>query len=140
MYKILAAIDESEQRTRNSISAIQSLPRDGESIHVSLINIFEEFDISDDSGGRVKSADLVDKYDPPETMELAEKLLNESNISHSSTLRHGKPAAKIIEAAGDEEVDMIVVASGDQSPVGKVLFGSVTQGVLIDSDWPVLVV
>lgn len=139
MYRILLPVDTSEERTRESITSIVDLPESDSAISVTVLNVFEEFDAVDDSGGYVKSEELFEDYDPPSSVDLAGDLLDENGIEWEFRVEHGEPAEVILEVADDENTDAIVMASGTRSPVGKVLFGSVTQGVLLDADRPVIV-
>jgi len=43
----------------------------------------------------------------------------------------------IVEAAQEHDVDVIFLAGRKRSPAGKVLFGSVTQGVALSTERPV---
>jgi nucleotide-binding universal stress UspA family protein len=53
---------------------------------------------------------------------------------------HTDPVKPIIEAGDDIDADRIVMTGHKQTPVGKVVFGSVTQAVLLGADRPVTVV
>lgn len=139
MYQVLLAIDNSEDRTRQSISAVTDLPKASTDVSVTILNVFEEFDAVDDSGGHVTSSDLFEDYEPPSSVELAQELLDQNDIEWTLRKEHGDPAETILTVAEDIDADAIIVAPGDRSPVGKVLFGSVTQGVLLDADQTVIV-
>lgn len=52
----------------------------------------------------------------------------------------GPAARRIVEAARDEKVDLIVMASRGYGPLGQVLLGSTTERVLNHAPCPVLVV
>lgn len=54
--------------------------------------------------------------------------------------RIGEPAAEIVAYADEVDADYVVVGGRSQSPVGKALFGSTAQGVLLDAGRPVLAV
>lgn len=139
MYRVLLPVDTSEERASNAASAITNLPAAGKEVAVTVVNVFEEFDAID-GGGRVKSEDLFEDYERPASVDVVGELLEESGIEWTFRPEHGEPAETIIEVAGEEEVDVITMSGGDQSPVGKVLFGSVTQGVLLNADRPVTIV
>ncbi|WP_135306430.1 universal stress protein [Haloarcula amylovorans] len=139
MYRVLLSIDGSEDRTRQAVSAVTNLPKASTEISVTILNVFEEFEAVDDSGGNVKSSDLFEDYEPPTSVELAQDLLGRSDIEWTFRKEHGDPAETILTVAEDIDADAIVMAPGSRSPVGKVLFGSVTQGVLLDADQPVIV-
>ena len=54
--------------------------------------------------------------------------------------RTGFPAREIVHYATDVDATFVVVGGRKRSPVGKVLFGSVTQSVLLGADRPVVTV
>ncbi len=56
------------------------------------------------------------------------------------SVRIGNPAHQILSTADDVDADYLVLGSRKRTPVGKVLFGSVTQLVLLNSDVPVVTV
>lgn len=51
--------------------------------------------------------------------------------------RVGDPAQKILEEADRRDARHIVVGGQDRTPVGKAVFGSITQSVLLNADRPV---
>jgi nucleotide-binding universal stress UspA family protein len=52
----------------------------------------------------------------------------------------GKPSQRVIEYAEDVGANYIVVGGRKRSSVGKVLFGSVTQSILLNASSPVVTV
>ena len=52
----------------------------------------------------------------------------------------GTPAREILLVAGDESVDLIVIASHGRSALGRVLLGSTAEGVIHKATCPVMVV
>lgn len=140
MYKILIPVDASKKRAKATVSAVTNLPMASDTVAVTVLNVFEEFDKADDSGGRVKSKNLFEDYERPASVDEISELFDENEIEWTFRSEHGEPAETILQVAEEEDVDSIVMASGKRSPVGKVLFGSVTQGVLLDAKRPVTVV
>jgi len=55
-------------------------------------------------------------------------------------IRHGNPPAEILDAAGEEDVDMIVLASHGRSGLERFLMGSVAEKVIRAAPVPVFVV
>jgi nucleotide-binding universal stress UspA family protein len=55
-------------------------------------------------------------------------------------IESGDPAQEIIEHAESGQFDAVYIGGRKDSPVGKVLFGSVVQAVLLNTDTPVTVV
>ena len=52
----------------------------------------------------------------------------------------GKPSREIVRYLEENDADFLVVGGRKRSPVGKALFGSVTQAMLLDSPVPVVTV
>lgn len=50
----------------------------------------------------------------------------------------GEPAARILEYAKDRDASFVVTSGRKRSPIGKVLFGSETQSIILNADCPVL--
>ena len=54
--------------------------------------------------------------------------------------RVGKPEDQVRSTAEEVDARYVVIGGRNQSPVGKAMFGSTTQSILLDSDRPVLTV
>lgn len=52
----------------------------------------------------------------------------------------GKPSRELVRYLTENDADFLVVGGRKRSPVGKALFGSVTQAVLLDAPVPVVTV
>ncbi|WP_066385200.1 universal stress protein [Halalkalicoccus paucihalophilus] len=52
----------------------------------------------------------------------------------------GDPAEEVLKYAGKEDTSYITIGGRSRSKVGKVLFGSVTQSILLSAESPVLTV
>jgi len=66
-------------------------------------------------------------------------LLELSDQEYSVHEWGGEPAVEILEFAADPNADTVILGVNGRLPVGKVLFGSLAQAVLIDSHRPVTV-
>ncbi|MFA6983926.1 MAG: universal stress protein, partial [Sedimentibacter sp.] len=66
--------------------------------------------------------------------------LNFSGIRVETEVLLGEPYAKIIEAARNDNIDIIVMSNRGFSKVKRFFVGSVTQKVISDAPCPVLVV
>lgn len=137
MYRVLIAIDSDEQRARNVAEAVTALPGRSDDIEAVILNVFKEFEVTGE--GSVRSADLYDETSFPPSVGVAEERLSEAGIEATTRREHGDPAESILAVADELDADIIVVGGRKQSPAGKVLFGSVTQSVLLAADRPVLV-
>ncbi|TYL36003.1 universal stress protein [Natronococcus pandeyae] len=144
MYTILVPIDENDERVESQIETIRGLPAAPAEITVDVLHVREELDFSaedieDVSIGTLET-DLEDLSSLPETASLIATELRESGIETAVHAATGRPAAAIVDVADRRNADQLVLGARRQSPVGKVLFGSVVQSVLLDVDRPVTVV
>jgi nucleotide-binding universal stress UspA family protein len=77
-----------------------------------------------------------------EARAVAQDLVNEIIDDERATVvgRLGEPDARILREADDRDARYIVLGSRKQTPVGKALFGSVAQIVLLNTDRAVVIV
>lgn len=126
MYHIVMAVDKSEERAVSEADAVLGLPRDPSDIHVTILHDFTD----NPSGASVTQVSSVRR---------AQDKLEDAGVDVELTESSGDPAEAIISTADELDADMIVLAARKRTPTGKVLFGSVTQAVLLGTDRPVLV-
>ncbi len=138
MYSVILPIDVDEQRWKRAVTAISNLPHANEEVEVTVLNVFEKFKAVDE-GADIKSDEFYDPDEYPESVQAAVEALEAHGIDVSTERRHGEPAEEIIEAANEGEIDAVVMAARKRSKVGKVLFGSVAQSVILDAEVPVMV-
>jgi len=139
MYKILIPIDQNRERALTASQAVIDLPSAADLIEVVLLYVHEEFEVPGDQG-MVKSEDFYEDLDDPESLNDAKALLEEHGVSVESLNKHGDPATQIIETAKHEKVDQIMMGGKKRSAVGKLVFGSVIQDVLLKTEKPVTVI
>lgn len=70
----------------------------------------------------------------------ASNLFAASGLTVSTRIVSGNPASEIIECAGEENCDMIIMSAHGKGKIMRFLLGSVTNNVVIHSKIPVLVV
>ena len=124
MKEILLAIDESEDRARAQADTVIDL-----------------FDLAD-----VRGHLLHDFVDNPEgasvnqvsAVRRASETLEAAGVEVQYHERSGVPAESIIEVATEIDADAICIAGRKRTPTGKLLFGSVSQKVLLNTERPVL--
>ncbi|MWV64568.1 universal stress protein [Halorubrum sp. JWXQ-INN 858] len=72
--------------------------------------------------------------------EIAAEAMAENDVDGEAVGLVGEPAEELLAYADEEAASYLVVGGRKRSPVGKALFGSVTQSVLLDAECPVLTV
>ncbi|WP_427016571.1 universal stress protein [Pseudarthrobacter sp. P1] len=72
----------------------------------------------------------------------AARLLADSGVEHEirQPQRGRSPAEELVRTAEEDEASMIVIGLRRRSPVGKILWGSTAQEVLLEADGPVVAV
>lgn len=138
MYHILVPVDTDREQALSLADALAAMPFDTDAVEVTVLNVFEAFE-GVEGDLQVSSADLYDESAIPESMAAIGDRLEDADIQTSLQRRHGEPAEEIVAFAHDADVDLILMGGRKRSPVGKALFGSVSQKVLLDSGRPVTV-
>ncbi|PSP74172.1 universal stress protein [Halobacteriales archaeon QS_3_64_16] len=126
MYEIALGVDTDEDRARAQAEAIVDLPGEPEEVHATVLHAFGE----NPSGASVHQVGAVRR---------ARDVLEDAGIEVSLDESSGDPATAIVDTAEEINADVICVAGRKRTPAGKVLFGSVTQGVILATDRSVLV-
>lgn len=145
MYHIVIPVDEDQTRATTAAQFVtdlgdeSSLDADLDEISVSVVNVFKEFEAIDE-GGNVQSEDLYDEDKFPDSAVTVRDHLTETGIAVDLMRRHGEPAEEIIDYANSVDADTIVIPGRKRSPIGKAVFGSVTQDVILNAGRPVTII
>lgn len=143
MYDVLLPIDDDERHAIEQVETVLSLPGTTAELSVTVLHVLEEIDtIPDEAGTAVieeVNEELPEIRDVPASVEAAEQRLADAGIEADRTRLVGDPVDGILETARDRDVDAIVLGSKARSPVGKAVFGSVSQGVILETDRTVIV-
>jgi nucleotide-binding universal stress UspA family protein len=137
MFRVLLPVDTGDKRALAAAETVTSLPA-ADSVSVTILNVQSEVDVVDE-GGRVSSKEWYDESDFPPSVDKAKEYLEDSGIEVATRREHADPAEAILDLADEIDADRIVMSGQKRSPVGKALFDSVTQSVLLDSSVPVTV-
>jgi nucleotide-binding universal stress UspA family protein len=126
MFTFVVGIDTDQSRAQAQAEAITSMPLDTENVQAVLVHSFSE----NPEGGTIEQVKPV---------RVARRRLEEAGIDVIPEGYGGEAAQAILNVADDYDADQIVLAGRKRTPTGKVLFGSVTQSVILDTERPVLV-
>jgi len=145
MYTVLVPIDNEEARVNAQVEAVLDLPKAADNVTVELVHVRKELEFADSDDevqiGKIRNDIDPDEFDDlAETVPLAIEKLEAAGVETAVHTATGNPAAAIVDLAEQFDADELVVGARRQSPVGKVLFGSVTQSVILDTERPVKVV
>ena len=128
MYRVLMPIDEGEERVRTQVNAITRLPNAAEEVSVTLFHTFDDEE-------EAREATLADIPTGSEAMDLLES----EGIAVDEMTGAGDPATEIIAASEALGADAIVLGGRKRSKLGSMLFGSVSQAVILGAEVPVTV-
>jgi nucleotide-binding universal stress UspA family protein len=124
MKDVLLGIDQSTDRAVEQAETVLDL-FEAEDIHAYLLHDFED----NPEGASVVQVDSVKR---------AKELFEEAGVPVSLREGSGDPAESIVQHAEELDADAVCVAGRKRSPAGKMLFGSVSQSVILNTDRPVL--
>jgi nucleotide-binding universal stress UspA family protein len=125
MTRVLLSIDEDEPRAKSQAETVLDL-LETDDLSVDLLHVFEE----NPEGATAQQLGSVRR---------AKELLEDADVDVTIHGEGGHPAELIIEHAEDVDADAICIAGRKRSPAGKVVFGSVTQDVILNTERSVLV-
>ncbi|WP_459193337.1 universal stress protein [Halosimplex sp. J119] len=128
MYTVLLPVDTAETRAAAQVETVIELPNATREVEALLLHVFDEADRAEEASPlQLRSG------------ERAYDRLQEEGVDVEPVTRHGDPATQIREAAEEYDADLILLGGRKRSPLGSVLFGSVSQQVTLDASRPVVV-
>lgn len=134
MYRVLVAIDTDVDRALTQAKYVSRLPEASETVEAVLLFVFTGDEGEVPEGVRSpKSANRV------KSVRRARDFLSEAGVDVTVLDMSGDQAEDIIREADEEDVDAIVLGGRKRSPVGKAVFGSTTQSVILNTKRPVVV-
>lgn len=138
MYRVLLAVDTEMEAPEKIAEAVASLPDADSNVEATILNVFEEFEVTGAESGTVDSEDIYDEEDFPESVDTVRNHLSDAGTSVTAVRRHGDITEEIRSEADRIDADLVVIGGRKRSPVGKAVFGSVVQSVLLQIDRPVM--
>lgn len=125
MKQVLLALDTEETRASAQAETVIDL-FDTEDIQAHLLHVFED----NPEGASVGQLAAVRR---------AKERLEAAGIETVLVEESGDPIETVIQCADDLDADAICIAGRKRSPAGKLMFGSVSQSVILNTERPVLV-
>ena len=125
MPSVLLAVDKDESRARSQAKTVVNL-FDPDETEVEILHVFEE----NPEGASAQQIGSVRR---------AREVLVDAGIETSIMSESGDPTDGILSRARAIDADAIAIAGRKRSPAGKMVFGSVTQDVILSTERSVLV-
>lgn len=144
MYKkVLVTLDGSPQ-AECVMPHLEAIARTGVE-HIELISVVEPFEIptrgriaiNDDDLKKI-AADL--KSDTHKYLAGVAERLGHSGIKVHPIVLTGKPAETLIDYIGNNDVDLVIMATHGRSGINRLVWGSIAEKVLRSIGTPVLLV
>lgn len=143
MFHVLIPVDEDSERAAKQVDTLLSLPGDADELAVTVLHVLEEIETTPDEAGTTLIDDLNESLtelrEPPSSIDVVERRLEAAGIDSQRREMVGDPADGIQHIAQEDDVDAIVLGARKRSPVGKAVFGSVSQNVILGVDRMVIV-
>ena len=144
MYRVLMAVDENEQQASDLATTVERLAGEINDLEVLVLHVFRDVDLPSQLVVYEPLGDFQEEHHqqreiPAAVTNVADRLTERGIDAEIRIERSENPATTINSIAVDHNVDNILIGGRKQSPIGKVLFGSTTQAVLLNSNIPVTV-
>ncbi len=135
---IVAAVDGSKRAAAVVNEAVNLANAFDDTVHV--VHVLTKSKYID--MGRTAAQNMDDSFSVNQVREEAANIATEAVTEIDSPVefvgKMGDPADEIVNYADEQSARYIVVAGRKRSPVGKAIFGSVAQAVLLNADVPVV--
>jgi len=131
MYRVLVPIGDSIDRGHSQAEFVAGLPHASEEVRATLTHVLQ-----------TDGADLPEPMATPARVRSVREVrdrLQAAGVHTEVREADVPPAAGIRALADDVDADLVVMGGRKHSPAGKVLFGSVTQSVLLNTERAVAV-
>jgi nucleotide-binding universal stress UspA family protein len=137
---VVAAVDDSQHARRVVAEAAKLADAFGTELHLVHVlsrNRFVELE-------RTSVSETGEAIEVNRIREIAAEIAAEAaadvDRAYETVGLVGDAAPRVVDYAADHDAEYIVVGGRKRSPVGKAIFSSVTQSVLLDAPVPVLAV
>lgn len=137
---IVAAISDSDQ-SRDVAARADELARAFDDDELHLVHVIEETEYTRivEKQSNSRETDMGSAEDNA-AIQAADGLKEVISAGYEVIGRVGNPGKKVVEYAEEVDARYLVVGGRARSPVGKAIFGSVTQSILLSTERPVVAV
>lgn len=136
---IVAAISDSDQSLDVAAQGNELAQAFGDELH--LVHVVEETEYTRIVEKRSSTRETeTGSVEDDEAARAASGLEDVIDVDYEVVGRVGNPGKKVVEYADEVDARYLVVGGRARSPVGKALFGSVTQSILLNTERPVVTV
>lgn len=125
MTRVLLSIDDDETRAKAQAQTVLDL-FETDDLTVDLLHVFEQ----NPEGATAQQMASVRR---------AKELLEDGGVTVNAMGESGEPSEQILAYAEEIDADSVCIAGRKRSPAGKLVFGSVTQEIILNTERPVLV-
>jgi len=132
MYHVLVAVAESAERARRQARFVAALPDAEASVRTTVVHAFDGEE--GDAPAAMRTPSRV------ESVRAAVETLEDAGVAVAVEEAPSPAAEGLLTLARDLDVDQAVVGGRRRNPVGKAVFGSTAQRVLLESPVPVTLV
>lgn len=137
---IVAAVNKSAHASRVVEEAITLANAFDDSLHVVHVLSLSEF-VEMEETNVSKTGDAIEIDRVREIAEsVAEEAIEDANASIDTVGLVGDASDEIVQYADANDARYIVIGGRKRSPVGKAIFGSVTQSIFLNSRQPVVAI
>jgi nucleotide-binding universal stress UspA family protein len=130
MREVLLAVDRDVERARHQAEYVASLPNAPDGVNATVYYVFPH---QDHKGAPPHEFSEIDA-----AVEAAD-LLETEDVPVERVADGGEVAGSILDAAGERDVDSIVMGGRKRSGIQRVLLGSITGDVVLSASRPVTI-
>ncbi|NHN43300.1 universal stress protein [Halorubellus sp. JP-L1] len=136
MHRVLLPVHLNVERALSQANFVAGLADEGATVEADVLFVFTGEERSPDTPDEMKRFDSPTRID---AVRRVMEVLDDAGVDYHVRENSGEVAQDIIDDADEIDADQIVIGGRKRSPAGKLLFGSVSQEVLLNTDRPVTV-
>lgn len=134
MYQVLMPVDDTVERGIAQARSIANIPYASDEVESLVLYVFTDEDSLDP-----ESDEPARNPTDIEAIKQVTAFLDDHGIEYELRKDRDDPVEAILDYDEENDLDAIVMGGRKRSPGGKVLFGSVTHSVLMNTDTPITI-